>query len=285
MEIKSELLEGYSNVYALNGFSLQDKPFYKYIPLSRFEKSIEDKKLVFVRPKLWRDPFEKIYYKADYTRHSYTVEDVACLCVTYSGITNEEASWKMYSINKEEGGIDAVRVSFNKDAFLTLLNDYCRNNNCNAYIGNVIYKHNTNEIKKIWDSSSPLHYIYCPSPMFTHHYLSLLLLKRKSFAYEKEIRIFILRNGETSLGLISDKDLLEIPCKYSKTHLVDRVTLAPYEPLPNDKTEKMKKLINKINQIKSEQHKEMFSKLLGIDKASIKQSLLYKEQKKHIIIE
>ena len=60
MEIKSELLEGYSNVYALNGFSLQDKPFYKYIPLSRFEKSIEDKKLVFVRPKLWRDPIKKI---------------------------------------------------------------------------------------------------------------------------------------------------------------------------------------------------------------------------------
>lgn len=276
-EITSSLLPGYKHIYGLNGFTLQDKPFYKYLPMTRMVQMIEDKQIVFVDPSTWKDPFEKMYATVDCSSHGYSPrEDIACMCVSYFATKNEEASWKIYASSSREGisGIDAVRISLDKTNFLNLLERYARDKDCKVYIGKVIYDLKADDIREIYKSSSPFHSLFCPHVMQTEHVLSLLLLKRRAYAYENEIRIFIVKDH-----LDMDGDLLKIDCDYKTLKMISTLTLAPNEPIDKGVKNYLKTYTNKINASRSAFHKEMFSDLLGIEKTKVKQSLLYVAKK------
>ena len=68
----------------------------RYMPLSKLIEFLENNTLTFVRPNCWNDPFETLYYNADYSNIKSFIKpkNVYCVCVRNSN-ENEEASWKI----------------------------------------------------------------------------------------------------------------------------------------------------------------------------------------------
>ena len=79
---------------------------------------------------------------------------------------------------------------------LQLLEDYANKNGYEVYIGKVNYEFEKQEIKNLHLTSSKHYAKFFPATMKREHYLSLMLLKRKSFQYENEVRIFLVKNNK-----------------------------------------------------------------------------------------
>lgn len=256
-------LTGYKHVHMLNSYSLpNDKStVFKYMPLDRFVKSVDNKELVFVSPETWYDPFEQLYYDIDCSSRGYNTEDIVCMCVSEKSSTNEDACWRVYAGANSK----TVRLSIEKDILLKLLDDYSDSEGYEVYIGKVNYLYEKKDIKGLHNPSSRLYNEYFPATMKVEHYLSLMLLKRKSFDYENEVRIFLVRNS------ITDR-LLKIPCDYKANKLVSNVMLSPYPPV-REEGDLAFKVREKINKTESEEIKSVLKEKVG---CRIQQSLLYK---------
>ena len=259
----SSNLAGFKHVHMLNGYALpRDKStVFKYMPLDRFIKSVDNKELVFVSPETWYDPFEQLYYGIDCSSRGYDTEDIACMCVSEKSSTNEDACWRVYAGANNK----TVRISIEQDKLLRLLDNYAGSNGYEVYIGKVNYDFEKKVIKGIHNTSSPLCNDYFPAVMKVEHYLSLMLLKRSAFRYENEVRIFLVKKT------ISER-LLRIPCDYKATGLVSNVMLSPYPPI-REVGDLAYKVREKINDIESEQLKKVLKDKVG---CRIQQSLLYK---------
>lgn len=112
MIIREKQLSGYNHIYLLNGYTINwDKPksFYKYVPISRLIKSVEDNELVFVSPEEWEDPLKRRYYGIDCSSHGYSTENIACMSLSVKSTTNEAACWKSF---KGDGKV--LCVSYDK---------------------------------------------------------------------------------------------------------------------------------------------------------------------------
>lgn len=242
--IDSSPVPEYNRIRTLNGYKIGTKlkAYYKYMSFRRFDESTGTDKndddlreyLAFVTPAKWIDPFESLYYNADFSSHNYHAHPIACLCVTGHPYTNEEASWRAYTRKGEK----AIRVGYDIDKLLTLLNDYANKNNCTIYIGKVNYNLDKKEIIALAKANeqNDLHQFYFPSHMGIEHYLSLMLLKRKAFQYENEIRFFIVRNDGGTFD-----NVVKIPCDYRSTNIITKVTIEPLLPLrSNDIEDKIK---------------------------------------------
>ena len=188
----STYVKGYEHVHMLNGYSFpkDKKTVFKYMPMNRFVKSVDDQELVFVSPETWYDPFEQLYYGIDCLPKGYKTEDIACMCVSEKSSTNEDACWRVYAGTNNK----TVRISLEQDKLLQLLDNYATNNGYEVYIGRVNYAFEKQEIKKLCNHSSKHYTMFFPKTMSREHYLSLMLLKRKSFLYENEVRIFLVKD-------------------------------------------------------------------------------------------
>lgn len=249
----------------LNGYSFPKgkSTVFKYMPLDRFVNSVKSNQLVFVSPESWYDPFEQLYYGIDCSSRGYMTEDIACMCVSEKSSTNEDASWRVYSESNDK----AVRISIERKALLELLEEYASKNGFEVYIGKVNYSFQKRDIKSLHIISNPNHSVYFPNKMARKHYLSLMLLKRKAFSYENEVRIFLVKDK-----ISFSNNLLKIDCDYRARELVSNVMLSPYPPV-RPKGDMAYKVREKMNNIESEQIKKELNDLLG---CRIQQSLLYK---------
>ena len=267
MEIgTSQLLDGYKNIYLLNGCSLlKDKTVvYKYMPLERFIQSVKKKELVFVSPETWYDPFEQLYHNINCSAKGYNRENIACMCVSEKSSTNEDASWRAYAgLNNKK----TVRISIEKDALFALLDDFAKNNGYVVYIGKADYNYEKKEIKNLHLKRSTHYHKFFPNGMKREHYLSVMLLKRKAFSYENEVRIFLVKEKITF-----DNKLLRIPCDYNARRLISNVMLSPYPPV-REQDDIASNVRQKMNIIESNEIKKVLNSLLG---CRIQQSLLYK---------
>ena len=113
--------------------------------------------------------------------------------------------------------------------------------------------------------SSKYYNDYFPAVMTREHYLSLMLLKRKAFKYENEVRIFLVKKK------ISEK-LLKVKCNYKATKLVSNVMLSPYPPV-RENGDLAFKVRERINNAESSEIKKVLEEKVG---CRIQQSLLYK---------
>jgi hypothetical protein len=262
-------MEKYPHIHMLNNFSLpkDNTTVFKYMPLNRFVNSIKEKNLVFVSPNAWYDPFEQLYYGIDCSSRGYKTENIACMCVSEKSSTNEDASWRVYSESNDK----AVRISFDYDKLLQLLEEYASNKGFEVYIGKVDYSLKKDEIKKLYLHTSDNHLKYFPNEMTREHYLSLMLLKRTAFRYENEVRIFLVKEK-----IEFTNNLLKIDCDYYAKKLISKVILSPYPPI-REYGDVAYKVRRKINNIESAQIKKELKNILGCD---IKQSLLYKTYEK-----
>lgn len=263
----STLLSGYSHIHMLNEYSFpSDKTtVFKYMPLDRFVKSVDDKVLAFVSPETWYDPFEQLYYGIDCSTNGYHTEDIVCMCVSEKSSTNEDASWRVYKGENNK----TVRISIEQDKLLQLLEDYAASHSYEVYIGKVDYSFEKKDIRGLHNVSSPHYNEYFPSDMHVEHYLSLMLLKRTAFKYENEVRIFLVKDSIT-------EKILKIPCDYKTTGLVSNVMLSPYPPV-REKGDLAFKVRERMNKMESEQIKKALFDKVG---CRIQQSQLYKVCKK-----
>lgn len=260
--ISERRLKGFKRLFSLNGFTLnnQSKSFFRYVPYKRFIESVHKHELVFVSPELWEDPLERCFYGIDCSSHNYNTESIACLSVSEKSVTNEAACWRVFKNNDR-----VLRLSFNKLQILSVIDAWADANDANVYLGKAIYEYNQNEILKACEPTSPLFKTFCPYPMERMHYLSLMLLKRKAFSFENELRIFIVGNA------LKLKDgLLKIPCDYT-AGLVTKITLEPYPSKPDVSDYDIAKYRVK-NKIDSKEYKRILSTIVNCD---IEQSRLY----------
>lgn len=224
--IKSELASGYNHIHLLNGLSLaRIDTLYKYMPYDRLMNCVANSELVFVSPETWIDPFERRFWKTDYSRkYSFIQPEIACMCLTTKSSTNEEASWKMYADSKSK----ALRISFNVKQLLDTLESYVQTNRCAIYIGKAIYSLERKDIVGLHNKKGSE---YFPEHDFSlEHYLTLMCLKRKAFAFENEIRIFIVREKLPWTGNMNS--IIKIPATIDKD-LIPRIIIGPLIPFTN----------------------------------------------------
>ncbi len=250
----------YDSVFLLNGLQLLDnRPFFKYMCYERLVNSVNAKELVFVSPATWLDPFERRFWKTSFEKYNYRQPEIACMCITNKSATNEEAAWKMYADNKEK----ALRISFDRYTLLCALDKYAKEHDCKIYIGKVIYTYNRKQIIELHNQTNPF---FPDSNEFTDsHYLTLMCIKRRAFAFENEIRIFIVKRTLDWTG-----NLLKIPVAINNT-LIPQIVIGPLAPfVSNDPRQEIYK---EIQTTESGIYKKQLGKL--IPNCKIIQSQLY----------
>ncbi len=265
--------DDFKNIYFLDNFSFSDIiNLYKYMPLTRFLKMLDEKKLTFVSPETWYDPFETRFYLADYSKLNFNKPEVYCMCLTDKGYENEEASWKMYS---DGSNSKTVQITFDKNIFLNYLDAYATLTGSTIYIGKANYLYSVNEINNLHKPGSRGYDYYFPKNFATENFINLLCIKRRAFSFENEVRIFIVNNKKTNEGYF--KSIPEIDYQ---SGFVKLVRLSPYPPFAYD--DPRKKIYPQLQKIESEAIKaQIKDKLPDVE---INQSTLYLPKKDNLIL-
>ena len=195
---------------------LSKNAIYKYMPLEFALDSLKEKYLWFANPTVWKDPFEKRFIDEEYKKDNIVIKyplkgKIFCTCMTQT--RTSEAYWNVYN-----GGKLGASFTLSRDRLLVVLNEFSKENNCDVYIGKVMYLH-TPEIKK--NHLSEVSVFGNDFKWNKETQIKLLLLKRIAFEYENEIRIIVVKSNKTK------EDGIKLPYKLDTKELVRRVTLDP----------------------------------------------------------
>lgn len=226
-----EPLQGYKNITRLGKKEeRQTHSLYKYMNVQRAIEFLESGNYYFVEPMVWTDPYEKRFYTADYSRIGFIPKQCFCTCLTHK--ISSEAAWKIYRTNN--GGLTdrTIRFQFNRETLFEVL----ENNRSNAkiYFGNANYEYTTEEINKLHTASNPNYSKYFLD-INEEKFLQLLLIKRKAFQYESEIRLFILPKLRDNI--YSDTDLQvshKLKIQFKKEQLESMIKSISIDPSCSD---------------------------------------------------
>lgn len=170
------------------GDRIYSRLIYKYMPFSTALICLENNTIRFTVPSEWPDPFEKLYYQANYKNvlqgGDFRRDFLAC-CLTIA--ENCEAAWKIYTNDYENDPCVQFKIGIKQ--FRKCIDDYANNNKIKVYEGKVSYDLSDSMIYEISKKSNKLYFKFF-NDFDMEKYLNLLLLKRKFFAYEDEIRYF-----------------------------------------------------------------------------------------------
>lgn len=199
---------GFSNVFfmgkmALNWDSLR---VYRYVPFSRAKSMINEKKLTFLSPDLWEDPFEKRYYDVKVVNDGKEkkVPKMACLCTTSSGNENAAAFW-----NCSRGSSETyLRLTLDLYKLCEILNSFAKKNKAKIYVSAMNYDYDRKEIEKIYKDKD-----FMSEKQLDDLYVKLMSLKRKEFKYENEIRFFIVWSDESKFPKFDESKKIEVGIK------------------------------------------------------------------------
>lgn len=177
---------------------------YKNMPLNNALKILIHKELWFANPSEWHDPYEKKFIESKYNENGRNQDfqlkgKIFCTCLTQTATS--EAHWNQYS-----GGKIGVQFQIDRKKLLDVLNSKCKK--YHVYIGKVMYL-STKEIEDVDICKSK----YIKEIKYlgdkNEKWVRLLLLKRKAFEYENEIRIILIEKSKSS------KERKGINIKYS----------------------------------------------------------------------
>ncbi|MBP5406933.1 hypothetical protein J6Z19_07275 [bacterium] len=274
----------FRKIHFLNNYKINEKTFLnKYISFKHLEENITKNEIVFVSPKTWRDPYEQIYYTAEnYAKYNnYKKPNIFCMCLTENSSQNEDAAWKIYQDTTNE---KMIKVTFNVTEMLKQLDQYCFANNFSIYVGKIKYIL-SRDITTLSKQSNTKHQRYFPKKNFSDtHYLKLLLLKRKAFEFEREVRIFLIPDDKNE-KYPDDKnakypdDIFRIPQFPYNNETISRLKIAPLQPFPLGDPRQAS--YAKLQEYESEIYKEALKNLLPreFNSEKIRQSILYKPRK------
>lgn len=160
------------------------KTLYRFVPVERLLQILIEKQITFVNPELWEDPFEKMYISGTYnvagTKKTWPLRNkIFSLCWTKTAAS--EAFWKGYTpLN------DGVRISLNTEKFAYYLESF---HEVDVYVGRVDYRLTNDILRYKKDKDYMRNKLLSDNP---YENLELLLLKRKTFKYEDEIRFILI---------------------------------------------------------------------------------------------
>ena len=159
---------------------------YRFIPVNRFLDLFKKEKLTFLYPGLWNDPFEKLFLEAEYsidgTPFDLPIKDrLYSLCWTKT--KESEAYWKTY-MPLENG----IRIKSSAHRILEELKNFDLHSSYKIYIGKVKYE-NFDKIMACKSDSALMDKV--SSRTICDEHIQLMLMKRKAFIYEDEIRILL----------------------------------------------------------------------------------------------
>ena len=290
------LITGFERIYSftgINAYKLTDKTILnKYISFEHLEKSIREKMIAFVSPKTWQDPFERLFYNANFERYNYEKPNIFCMCLTENAGQNEAASWKMYQNGTNE---KMIKVKFNAVEMLRQLDEFCISKEWRIYIGKIDYSFKSREISLSYKSEKMLKNYFPKNPkdFSDEYYLKLLLLKRKAFEFEQEVRMFLVPDNEEFLipgyeykYLKYSKDLpvnlFPIPFNYNDKS-INCLIMSPLQPFPlEDPRQKYHDILQKAEY--AIYSKALQNLLTETDsKKLFRQSSLYDNKKEKII--
>lgn len=173
---------------------------YRFIEVDRFFEMIEKKKLILVKPRKWDDPFEDFLSKAIVInskgiRIRFNVtNDFYGQCWTLKGEC--DGMWRNYASLD-----DGVRIECKTLRLLEVIYDKNnRSSGLSCFIGRVIYPNDENNMrtkmkelisKMLADNSSG------------KEIAKILLIKRKEFSYEKEVRLLYFNEDSNDSDIIT----------------------------------------------------------------------------------
>lgn len=196
--------------YYLND-ACRKRSLYKYMTMETALECLENGTLRFVEPVKWPDQFEGLYYKAKYTKvdpaDRVPKKLVAC-CLAQNKAC--EAAWNQYTY--EGKGLSSLCVQFvmNRKELQGELDKYAVKEDMKVYEGLVDYSHDDFTIENIKSKKNALHDVFFKDFSLVK-YLNILLLKRKLFYYESEVRLFLINNDQTH-----HVDTRDVPINWGK---------------------------------------------------------------------
>ena len=149
--------------------------------------------LAFAEPSKWKDPAEKSFYDANYTVENGNPWErpiVYATCIT--DLQQSEAAWATYQYQGNDG---CVKFSIDYDKLIEQLKKYAEEKGCRLYVGRVEYR-KWSEISRVGQPTGRLKDMLTKvgvddDDRMEKNFLRYLLVKREAFAYEQEIRMFL----------------------------------------------------------------------------------------------
>lgn len=182
----------------------------------------------FANPKKWNNPFESLMVEGDYSKLDFQQPVTYAVCFTQ--LHNSEAHWKIYTNSPN----NCLRIEYDLGKLIdTLFFKYGEK----FYIGEVFYDLIEKSIKSIGSKRSKYHRLAIPKSFNDNDYVVLLLLKRRAFKWEKEIRIIIL-----------DKHKQEDYCVISFNPIMAKLFIKSIQISPTVTTEEVERLRDKYNE-------------------------------------
>lgn len=212
MESKNELImygdkESFENIIFLDDDFNVHKSIYKYMDVESAISFLQTRSLAFVEPSSWYDPFEKRFYNADFSQiQNFEKPKIFASCFT-SKPTNE-AAWVMYSYFKSGLASKSIRFEFNPTLLYHMLDEFGKMNNVKIVVSNVNYTLTEQTIKALHKTTCKYHSQYFNN-FDEDKFVNLMLIKRKAFEYEKEIRVFILPTSNTPKEVVQTFDCID----------------------------------------------------------------------------
>lgn len=167
-------------------FKDDDVCIFRYMPVERLFQMFETKKFVFVKPKLWKDPNDNILSLVtslidDTTKINLSGLSNGFYAQCWSQAESCDAFWNNHAT------LDfGVKISSTSNKLRECL---MRNQKDNVFIGQVKYR-SSEEIKS---EIKALNNNWTNALNDISSIAETLLLKRKEFSYEKEVRVIYLK--------------------------------------------------------------------------------------------
>jgi len=206
---------------------------YKYTKFEYLRKSIKkiangyEISLTFVSPCLWNDPCESVLYEPLVTINGESY-NILCLCTTLEPTESEESAWNR-SGRSDVLDEKTVRVAYDFLPFCNLLEKMAnKDKDVTFYLSMADYS----------ESRAYFNPIIKKTYSCIEDYICELSKKRKAFAYENEMRVFVVQKI-TNENSADEKDLrLKTFCaelnEVEVNSLFKPITLPPYPPFPKN---------------------------------------------------
>ncbi|MEQ9216641.1 MAG: hypothetical protein RLO17_01275 [Cyclobacteriaceae bacterium] len=175
---------------------LKKKPYiYRIELLDRFYKILDNKEIVFVRPSTWLDPLENLIFNAQIikngTPYIHPVKDsIYSQCWSTEG--DSYALWQIYTSKKNDQGEFNRHYGVRITTRIDKLKHFSELNKNSFYYGQMEYlwKYQLEALPK-----NPRILKALKKPTLNIEHLKTLLVKRKSYHYENELRLFGIPNS------------------------------------------------------------------------------------------
>lgn len=180
---------------------------YKYMTIEAFLTSMYCGNWRFFEPSKWNDRFEQRFYCAKYNFSASIGNTPQLFATCVTRVKNNETAWKVYAHGL---GLGAHCLQLELD--IVELRKQLRASGFRFEEKAVVYE-NENVILDLHRKRNQ-HYNKYFGSFSLDKYLRLLSLKRDAYAYEQELRLFIIPDGDGNRNRCKKADFRDLPIQW-----------------------------------------------------------------------